>query len=56
MDKLEIAIEAVNLYFEENITAKKAIKKAEKECFGVDQNNQSTNKNIVENIITQEER
>lgn len=51
MDKLEIAKEAVNLYFEEEITVKKAIEKSKRMCLGTDQSNQSTNETIFKNIL-----
>ena len=51
MDKLEIAKEAVKIYFDENITARESIVKANEMCLGVDQNNQDTNKNDFNTIL-----
>lgn len=54
MDKLEIVKEAVRIYFDENITADKAIEKAKKECLDTDQSIQDTNlnENIIADIIS----
>lgn len=54
MDKLEIAKEAVRIYFEENITADKAIEKITEKYLDTDQSIQGTtlNENIIEDIIS----
>lgn len=58
MDKLEIAKEAVIIYFEENITVHEAIEKVKEKYLDTDQSIQGTTlkKNCFEDIITQEER
>lgn len=43
MDKLEIAKEAANIYFEENISAFEAIEKAKEKYLDTDQSIQGTN-------------
>lgn len=45
MDNLDIAKEAVKLYFDENINTNEATEKAKMMCLGTDQSNQSTWKN-----------
>ena len=58
MDKLEVAREAVIIYFEENISATRAIEKVKEKYLDTDQSIQGTTlkKNYFENIITQEAR
>ena len=51
MDKLEIAKEAVRIYFDENIPADKAIEKAEN-LFATDQSKQIDSKNNLNNILS----
>ncbi|WP_317411737.1 hypothetical protein [Clostridium baratii] len=53
MDKLEVAREAVIIYFEENISATKAIEKVKEKYLDTDQSIQGTNINetIFNNII-----
>ncbi|MFR9240987.1 MAG: hypothetical protein ACLVKE_09715 [Clostridium baratii] len=55
---LEIAKEAIIIYFEENITAREAIEKVKEKYLDTDQSIKGTTlkKNYFENIITQEER
>ncbi|AQM61260.1 hypothetical protein [Clostridium baratii] len=53
MDKLEVAREAVIIYFEENISATRAIEKVKEKYLDTDQSIQGTNINetIFNNII-----
>lgn len=53
MDKLEVAREAVIIYFEENISATRAIEKVKEKYLATDQSKQGTNINetIFNNII-----
>lgn len=53
MDKLEFAREAVIIYFEENISATRAIEKVKEKYLDTDQSIQGTNINetIFNNII-----
>ena len=45
MDKLEIAREAVIIYFEENISVTRAIEKVKEKYLATDQSKQGTNVN-----------
>ncbi|OPF51523.1 hypothetical protein BH721_01480 [Clostridium baratii] len=53
MDKLEVAREAVIIYFEENISVTRAIEKVKEKYLDTDQSIQGTNINetIFNNII-----
>lgn len=53
MDKLEFAREAVIIYFEENISATRAVEKVKEKYLDTDQSIQGTNINetIFNNII-----
>lgn len=51
MDKLEVAREAVIIYFEENISATRAIEKVKEKYLATDQSKQGTNNETIFNNI-----
>lgn len=56
MDKLEVAREAVIIYFEENISATRAIEKVKEKYLDTDQSIQGTNNETINKSISQNRR
>lgn len=56
MDKLEVAREAVIIYFEENISATRAIEKVKEKYLYTDQSIQGTNNEIINKSISYNRR
>ena len=56
MDKLEVAREVVIIYFEENISATRAIEKVKEKYLATDQSKQGTNNETINKSISHNRR